>query len=242
MLAAKKILVVDDSRVMRELLTSLLAPHCPGILVAASCKQAIEAIDANRDLELIVCDVGLPDGDGFKVLEHVASLADPKPRVILITARWVNGDSERAAALEAIGYLTKPICLPDLRVCEAGLRSRSQVDPEQRRRTLAKVWLLDPDDRSEHLLSWDLHDISMGGGLFETRGPLPIGRKLEFEILLGGMTIRAAGTVVRVQEPSWSGVGGVGVRFDWVEEEFRSALEEFIREADPVCADATYCG
>lgn len=81
----------------------------------------------------------------------------------------------------------------------------------------------------------------MGGGLFETRGPLPIGSKLEFEILLGGMTIRAAGTVVRVQEPSWAGVGGVGVRFDWIDEESRSLLEEFIRKADLVCADATYC-
>lgn len=62
MLAAKKILVVDDSRVMRELLTALLTPHGPSILTAASCKEAIEAVDTNRDLELVVCDIGLPDG------------------------------------------------------------------------------------------------------------------------------------------------------------------------------------
>jgi hypothetical protein len=58
-----------------------------------------------------------------------------------------------------------------------------------------------------------------------------VGTKLEFEIVYDeDQAIRARGTVVRVQEPSWLDLGGAGVHFDWVES--RQRLEQLIRRHD----------
>jgi hypothetical protein len=40
--------------------------------------------------------------------------------------------------------------------------------------------------------------------------------------------VRAPATVVRVQEPSWIHVSGVGVRFDWMDDRSSDALRRFI--------------
>ena len=46
-----------------------------------------------------------------------------------------------------------------------------------------------------------------------------MGSKLEFEIVYSeDEAVRAKGTVVRVQEPSWLGASGSAVQFDWIEQ------------------------
>jgi hypothetical protein len=71
--------------------------------------------------------------------------------------------------------------------------------------------------------------------MLDTTGPLPVGTKLEFEIVYDeGRAVRVRGTVVRVQEPSWLDPGGVAVHFDWVDSCQR--LEQLIRRYDQVLA------
>jgi hypothetical protein len=63
------------------------------------------------------------------------------------------------------------------------------------------------------------------------------GAELEFEIVCNDdKLIRARGTVVRVQEPSWLNAGGTAVRFDWIDSPAR--LDQMIR-GNPGAAAST---
>jgi hypothetical protein len=93
------------------------------------------------------------------------------------------------------------------------------------------VWLLDPADRGRTLLSWDLYDISTSGAFIETRGPLPVGSELHLEIIFGKESVRALARVVRVQEPSWMHVGGVGIVFLEIDPASRRILEDFVHQS-----------
>ena len=88
MLDVERILIVDDSRLMREVLSTMLAPQCEKVLTASDCREAIEVVAGNSDLDLVICDVGLPDGSGLAVLERISAAPGPRPDVILITATW----------------------------------------------------------------------------------------------------------------------------------------------------------
>ena len=100
------VLVVDDSRAMRELLTTLLSTHCQRVMAASSCKEA-EVIDASGDLDLVVCDVYMEDGLGFEVLEHghrTATLRREPPTSS--TARGNSSPSTRCVGGRALYSLS----------------------------------------------------------------------------------------------------------------------------------------
>jgi CheY-like chemotaxis protein len=101
------VLVVDDSKVMRELLSVFLAPHSHRISTAACCEEALAELRADPAIDLVLCEVALPDGDGFEVLEQVVSSGDPEPKVIMMAAIPKGADAERARQLGAIAYLEK---------------------------------------------------------------------------------------------------------------------------------------
>jgi CheY-like chemotaxis protein len=234
MLLGDRILVVDDSRFMLEVLGRVLGPHCSKVFSASSYRAALQELEQNPGIGTIICDVILPDGNGFQLLEQLASGPKSMPKLLLITAHWVEDDRQRALSLGAIGYLPKPISLRDIRTALAMPASPRPRDP--RHRTLAKAWIVDPE-RRERLLSLGIHDISATGALLDTTGPLPVGTKLEFEIIYSeDQVVRARGTVVRVQEPSWLDVGGAGIHFEWVESLQR--LNELIRRHDLIPAHA----
>lgn len=228
MLDARTILVVDDSRVMRETLTTLLDLHERRILSAASCREALTALDATPEIELALCDVRLPDGDGFQILEYARARSAARPAVILMTATAVAGDDERALRAGAAGHLVKPIRMSQIaRLWAAHGGGRALVKRAVRRPCSAKVWLLEEGAR-ESLISWDLQNLSHTGAFVRTRGPLAIGARLELELALEDRTSRVAARVVRVQEPSWMYPGGAGVHFEAMDDESRAALDEFI--------------
>lgn len=234
MLEVDTVLVVDDSKIMRELLNVFLEPHSHRILTAACCEEALAALRADPTIGLVLCDVVLPDGDGFDVLEQVVSGGEPKPKVIMMTASPKRADAARAHQLGAIAYLGKPISLQEIR---AELRRASQsatieVPRAPRRRAVASVRILDGRSAEQPLLSCVLRNVSRTGALLETDGPLAVGARLEMEIDFRGTRGRARGTVVRVQEPSWLSVGGVGLQFESMNAELAAALDGFFADPD----------
>jgi len=79
-------LVVDDSRVYRRFLCMLLKPFSEKVLEAANPAEAIARIDADTDINLVICDMVMEGGDGLQVLEHVRARPEPRPRVVMVTA------------------------------------------------------------------------------------------------------------------------------------------------------------
>jgi CheY-like chemotaxis protein len=222
-----RILVVDDSRCMLEVLGQILRAHCSTLLFAATYRDALQQLQQDPEIDGVICDVVLPDGDGFDLLAEIAGKLDPLPKFLLITARWAEDDRRRAMDLGAIGYLPKPVSLQDIRnALSIPVHPRAR---DARQPTSLKARVVDPE-RREQLLSFDIHNISTSGMLLDTKGPLPVGTELEFEIAhAGGELVRGRGSVVRVQESSWFDASGSAIRFDWIES--LEQLTQLIRRA-----------
>lgn len=230
---AQRILVIDDSRCMLQVLGQILKSHCSELRFADTCATARQQLEQDPEIDLVICDVILPDGNGFDLLEEIAGRGEALPSFLLITARWSEADGERARDLGATGYLPKPVSLQDIRNALVSGKIRPR---EPRRRTTLRARVIDPEHRQQQL-SFEIHNISTSGMLLDTRGPLPMGAELEFEIVHAGSDlVHGRGTVVRAQSPSWLDVSGCAVRFDWIDSLER--LAELINRAGQIPASA----
>ena len=75
-----KILVVEDHVLIREALRGVLKElkgEAAVIVEAPDSRQAMRRIEQNRDVELVLLDLGLPDRDGFEMLAELASAIRP---------------------------------------------------------------------------------------------------------------------------------------------------------------------
>jgi CheY-like chemotaxis protein len=228
----KRLLVVDDSRTMIELLRTMLAPVHREVLTAADVAGACGALDARPDLDFVLCDVVLPDGSGFDVLAHARGSEQTRAEVALMTARWSAEDSERARDAGALAYLAKPVSLPEIRRAWSERAERRALLPRSaRRRRLLRASVVGSGDEGS-LLRLVALDLSRSGAFLATPGPLALGAKLELALGDPAAPVRVAATVVRVQEPGWQDPSGVGVRFDAVEESSREAFERLLSDPD----------
>jgi two-component system chemotaxis response regulator CheY len=103
------ILVVDDSKVMRDMITACLRSD-PSLAIthAASGLEAIERLSL-KSYDVLVLDLNMPDIGGLEVIEFVRSQDKLKSLPILIvTTRSDDGSRERVLNAGASQYLTKP--------------------------------------------------------------------------------------------------------------------------------------
>jgi diguanylate cyclase (GGDEF)-like protein len=104
----QKILVVDDERLNRKVLTELLSAKYH-IIVSKSGDQAMERIQKNPDIDLVLLDVMMPEMNGYEVIKHLKDKDKTKDiPVIFITALDSNEDEEKGLHLGAADYITKP--------------------------------------------------------------------------------------------------------------------------------------
>jgi DNA-binding NtrC family response regulator len=124
---AHSVLVVDDERGIREGLSRALTAHGHRAKAAASLAEARVALTA--DIDCVLLDLRLTDGDGMGFLKSLRDAGNEVP-VIVATA---YGDSARtidAMRIGAFDYVTKPFDLPGL---------LETVDRAVRQRTLAQA-------------------------------------------------------------------------------------------------------
>jgi CheY-like chemotaxis protein len=227
-----KALVVDDSEVYCEVVSTLLRPYCGCVLTARRASDAIQMIDAYPDLEFVVCDVMLGEEDGFGILEHVRRRGPGGPRFLMVTAWADEPGRARAAQLGAVAYLQKPTTLRQILGALAGAPAASG-DLAPRWRCAGRARLVTADDDTRGCLVWDVYNIGPTGAFLETKGPLPIGAELRLVLEIGGRSFALRARVARSQEPSWMDVAGVGVEFIGIDAETRAELERAIRDRSP---------
>jgi DNA-binding response OmpR family regulator len=104
----KKILVVEDDADVRLGYHILLKAHQYDTFFAADALSAVSEARKHQP-DLIVLDLGLPAGDGFIVLERFrANTYLSLIPVLVVSARDLQGNKERALAAGAKAYLQKP--------------------------------------------------------------------------------------------------------------------------------------
>ena len=124
-----RILVVEDERNVAETLAERLV--AAGYLVdrAASVAQALECV-ARQAPNLVLLDVGLPDGNGFE-LGRELRLRAPRAAIIFLTAQANPEDRVRGLELGADDYVPKPFVFRELllRIQNCLKRAQSLAEP-----------------------------------------------------------------------------------------------------------------
>lgn len=107
-----QILLVEDDRALAEGLTLALKGEGFNTNHVSSGKAALSAI-ASEPPDLVILDLGLPDMDGLKVLQHLQKGKTPTP-VMVLTAR--NSTADKVTGLDhgADDYLAKPFDMQEL--------------------------------------------------------------------------------------------------------------------------------
>jgi CheY-like chemotaxis protein len=230
-----KLLVIAESRVFRQVMATVLRSHADQVLTAGSARDGRLRVAEHADVSLVLSEVALSDGSGFQLLEYVASLGGPKPGVILVADRYTEAEADRAARLGAVGYLGKPISLPE--IYRLWKETRGTIRTTARRvRSLGWALLVDARDgeASEEgvsHLAWGIRNVSVSGAFLETKARIPVDTKLPLTLALGSARGRVVAEVVRIQEPSWRCVGGVGVVFREFGDGTAEMLADFVDQA-----------
>jgi DNA-binding NarL/FixJ family response regulator len=119
----KKILVVEDEPEMRRNITSLLRYYDYTPIAAQNGRVAMEMARREKP-DLILCDVMMPELDGYGVLQALQSDSSlARIPFIFLTAKGEKDDLRSGMNLGADDYLTKPVVNADLvRAIESRLR------------------------------------------------------------------------------------------------------------------------
>jgi len=114
-----RVLVVDDSRLVRMVLRSCLASSHYVVDEADDGQVALRLLE-HGGYDVVVSDLAMPGVDGFGLLEALRERAD-RPEVVILTGSDEGDDSAaRAMRLGASGYLTKPPRAPQTVVLAVG--------------------------------------------------------------------------------------------------------------------------
>ena len=104
-----KVLVVDDSAIMRKVITQILEMLGHDAVPASNGLDAFERLKEHEDVRLILLDWNMPEMNGIEFLRAIKT----RPRLSEIPVIMLTTESERRKMIEAIEagakhYLTKP--------------------------------------------------------------------------------------------------------------------------------------
>ncbi len=109
---AKRILVVDDEEMIRDLLQETFSRRGFYVDVVEMGKEAVKKVEED-EYDLLIADIRLPDISGMKVLDK-AKKARPAMGVIMITAYGSIKNAVKSLKQGAFDYITKPFNLDEI--------------------------------------------------------------------------------------------------------------------------------
>lgn len=108
------LLVVDDDKHILEAMADYLRNLGHRTETAADCQEAIARMK-EFPFEAVICDVNLPDKDGFHLLEWAVK-EQPESAVIMLTGYGTIESAVEAIRIGAFDYLTKPVIDEELQL------------------------------------------------------------------------------------------------------------------------------
>jgi len=127
-MSKNKVLLIDDNAEMRDMLNDLLMFKGYDVATAENGVVGLEKLpDINPDI--IICDIAMPDKDGFQVLEEVRAMPQYADiPFVFLTASMLQSEEEKIINTSANGYLTKPYDSRQLFAVIADLLSEDKKD------------------------------------------------------------------------------------------------------------------
>jgi CheY-like chemotaxis protein len=106
-----KILLVDDHRDTRSSLMALLRRRGHEVSAAATCAEA-RALAEKESFQLLISDIGLPDGTGYELMESLRG--QPGLKGIAVTGYGMAGDIDNSKTAGFSLHMTKPLRIDEL--------------------------------------------------------------------------------------------------------------------------------
>jgi len=106
-MAIERVLVADDDRATRELLSEVLQRHACEVLLAADGSEAVRVLEREA-VDLVLTDVKMPGSTGMEVLQRAREVNRDAP-VILMTGYGTIENAVEAMKTGAFDYLVKPV-------------------------------------------------------------------------------------------------------------------------------------
>lgn len=129
-MATKRVLVVEDSKVIQRLIEVCLRP---AMLEVSFRDDGLEGLAAARELEpdATVLDIGLPGMNGWDVLAELKGNPDTQHLEILVLSAATDDEARRRAAALGAHILAKPFRPDELRKAVTLLTGPSEEDADR---------------------------------------------------------------------------------------------------------------
>jgi CheY-like chemotaxis protein len=104
-----RLLVAEDEPHIRRILITLLEASGFQVVVASDGVEALEQLRSEESCDLVLMDLLMPQMSGLEVLQELRKLPHRRAiPVVILTAKGQDADRERAFALGASDFITKP--------------------------------------------------------------------------------------------------------------------------------------
>jgi CheY-like chemotaxis protein len=114
-LKGQKVLIVDDDARNIFALTTLLENQEMTVISTNNGRQAIEIIQQNSDIKVVLMDIMMPEMDGYQTMREIRK--DPNAStlpILALTAKAMKGDRDKCLVAGASDYIAKPVNTNDL--------------------------------------------------------------------------------------------------------------------------------
>ena len=138
-----RVLIVDDSRVIRRAAVKILEKEFD-VVEAEDGEDAWDELQNNRDISVVFTDLGMPNMDGYELLEKIRSSEDPEianlPVIIITGAEESEGAREEVLELGATDFISKPFDSVSLKSrAAAHINYRNEVQSLEKRAATDKL-------------------------------------------------------------------------------------------------------
>jgi len=142
----QEILVIDDDEMIISLLRRSLVFEGYSVLTSRHAKEGLQIL-LDKDPDLIVLDIMMPEIDGWEVCRRVREAGSNTP-ILMLTAKDEIGDRVKGLDLGADDYLVKPFALEELLArIRALLRRRATRGEPDKEKLVFEDILMDMDTR-----------------------------------------------------------------------------------------------
>lgn len=228
----KKILIVDDEEDLALLLKLTFEKQGYSTVIAKNGREALEIVKS-MNIDAVVTDIRMPEGDGVEFLEHVRSFSPEKPVIVLVTG-FSDLTVDEAFDKGAQSIFTKPVDRKAVVRTVERFLSKDRLSPKDSKRVPTNLSLTLAYPPSFAVKSDGIAvNMGRGGAFVFLNGTLPrIGDEIEFTIVTEGppqTTISGVGVCKWIRECNEDGLNrGFGLEFIVIDRDGEARIGDII--------------
>ena len=128
-----KVLIVDDEKLIREVIIEYLKNEKYSYLEASNGIEAIEQVRKHQDIDIIIMDIMMPKLDGYSAVKEIKKTTNSK--IIMLSARSEEFDKLYGFDIGIDDYVTKPFSPKELvarikAVCKRNINNSNTLKVE----------------------------------------------------------------------------------------------------------------